>query len=112
LGHFHIFALLMKIRFHIILLASLLLFTVSSAPTIYRVITKASPLVINDFGEEVPEKSSEETSRETDQDEDPFNFGELIVISVTNSLAISKSVRYPLGLLGYYPEIVSPPPQG
>jgi hypothetical protein len=104
----------MKIRFHIILLASLLLFTVSYAPVIYRVIANISPtgLVINDCGEEIPEKSSDETSRETDQDEDPFSFGQLMVISDTNTLAISKNERYSLGLLGYYPEIVSPPPQG
>ncbi len=65
----------------------------------------------NDDAEENTQKTSEENARETDQDEDPLSINEAIIISSGNALFNLKNANYSFGLLGYYPEIVSPPPQ-
>lgn len=65
----------------------------------------------NDDAEENTQKTSEENARETDQDEDPFRINEAIIISSASTLFNLKNANYSFGQLGYYPEIVSPPPQ-
>ncbi len=66
---------------------------------------------VNDDAEENTQKTSEENSRETDQDEDPFSINDAIIISSGSSPFNLKNANYSFGQLGYYPEIVSPPPQ-
>lgn len=67
---------------------------------------------VNNDAEEGTEKSTEENGRETDQDEDPFNAGEIILVFINNDRSCSRNESYSFGLFGFYPEIVSPPPQG
>lgn len=67
---------------------------------------------VNNDGEEGTEKSTEENGRETDQDEDPFNAGEIILVFIIDDRSCSRDESYSFGLFGFYPEIVSPPPQG
>jgi len=66
---------------------------------------------VNNDVEEGSEKSTEENGRETDQDEDSFNTCDIILISIKNDRSSSNNERYSFGLFGFYPEIVSPPPQ-
>lgn len=105
----------MKDRVSILFLSALLLMAVCYVQVFHKISNHKSFLVevsgeVNDNAEE-GEKSTEENSRETDQDEDPFNLGEMPMIASANSLLESKNENYSFGLLGYYPEIVSPPPQ-
>jgi hypothetical protein len=103
----------MKKHFLLICLSGLLLITVSYVQILHKILVKegVTNTVLTDCGEEPIEKSSEENTRETDQDEDPFRIGEMMMVSSENSQINSKNENYSLGLLGYYPEIVSPPPQ-
>jgi len=65
----------------------------------------------NDDAEEGAQKTSEENASELDQDEDPIKLVEILILSSLNSGVNSKIECYSLGHFGYYPEIVSPPPQ-
>ena len=107
----------MKDRISMLVLSTLLLLAVSYVQ-VFQKISNAdrSSLVIandaNDDAEQSTDKSSEENSRETDQDEDPFKVSEIVILSPRELISPSNSEGYSFGLLGYYPEIVSPPPQG
>jgi hypothetical protein len=99
-----------------LVLSTLLLLAVSYVQVFQKISnTDRSALVIandaNDDAEQSTDKSSEENSRETDQDEDPFKLSEIVILSPEELISTSNSEDYSFGLLGYYPEIVSPPPQ-
>jgi hypothetical protein len=106
----------MKERISILFLSALLLIAVSYAQVFHEILNdqyfsvKVS-IDPNADAEEGSEKSNEENTRETDQDEDPFNLGEMMMTSAVNSLVENKNENYSFGLWGFYPEIVSPPPQ-
>lgn len=106
----------MKDRASILFLSALLLFAVSYTQFVHNIVTdrfsKEMVSEINNDAEEEAEKSSEEKTRLTDQDEDPFRMGEMMLSSSTLSAFEPKNENYSFGHLGYYPEIVSPPPQG
>ncbi len=102
-------------RNFIFLLSTLLLIAVSYVQVFHKISNQQSLLVEfnDDFSDnaEEGEKSTEENARETDQDEDPFNLAEMTMLASSNYLAPSKNENYFFGHFGYYPEIVSPPPQ-
>jgi hypothetical protein len=106
----------MKNRLSIVFLSTLLLMAVTYVQVVQKFIVDhhfSTELInnVNDDAEENTQKTSEENSRETDQDEDPFSVNEAIMISSVSSGFNLKDVNYSFGQLGYYPEIVSPPPQ-
>lgn len=106
----------MKERISLLFLSALLLIAVSYAQVFHKILNdrcfsveiSADP---NGDAEEGSEKSNEENTREADQDEDPFNLDEMLMTSAANSLFENKNGNYSFGLCGFYPEIVSPPPQ-
>ncbi len=103
----------MKNRFYLFFISGLLLITVSYAQILYKVIVKEN--IINtipaDCGEESAENSSEENTRETDQDEDAFRLIEMILTDSSLSLRCSKKDYSPIDPSGHNPEILLPPPQ-
>jgi uncharacterized ion transporter superfamily protein YfcC len=106
----------MKERISVLLLSVLLLTAVGYVHVFQKIVedksfSYAAIEDTNEEAEENTEKSSEESSRETDQDEDPLKFHEVMTVSLISSVSISKIGHYSLGITGYYPEIVSPPPQ-
>jgi hypothetical protein len=104
----------MKDRISILFLSALLLMAVSYVQVFQKILDDprfSVQLMVNDDAEENTEKSAEENARETDQDEDPFRLAEIITIHSSNSLVNALNENYSFGHLGYYPEIVSPPPQ-
>lgn len=103
----------MKKQFLFIFLSGLLLITISYVQILHKVIVEEgiANTIITECGEEPNEKSAEENSRETDQDEDSFKLVEIIALSAVSSHAGSRNLNYSFGLLTHYPEIVSPPPQ-
>jgi hypothetical protein len=107
----------MRNRLTILLLTTLLLAAVSYGHVFQKMVEGKRIVisVINDTNgdaEENTEKSSEENPRETDQDEDPLKLNDLMAVSFASASSILKNGDYSLGLFGFYPEIVSPPPQG
>jgi len=113
LSPFHIFVTLMKNRFYLVFISGLLLITVSYTQILYKAIVKEN--IINtipaDCGEESAENSSEENTRETDQDEDVFRLIEMILTDSSLSLRCSKNDYSPIDTSGHNPEILLPPPQ-
>jgi hypothetical protein len=106
----------MKDRISILFLSVLLLMAVSYVQVFQKILDKNrfSVEVIhdaNEAAEEGAEKTGEENARETDQDEDPFRLVEMMMIASRNPVTNSKNENYSFGQLGFYPEIVSPPPQ-
>lgn len=106
----------MKDRVTIIILSAFLLLAVSYVQVVHKMLNDSrflveTPSEVNNDAEEGMEKSTEENNRETDQDEDPFNLDGIIILSTESDLSSSKKESYSFGLLGFYPEIVSPPPQ-
>jgi hypothetical protein len=106
----------MNNRLYIIFVASLLFMAIAYAQIIVKVIVRQDrSFVLTDNtgnAEEPGEKNSnQETEREIDQDEDSFNLSETIFLSVDISLACSENENYLLGLSGFCPEVVAPPPQ-
>lgn len=65
----------------------------------------------NDDAEESSEKPSEENPRETDKDEDPLKLNDLLAISFRSTPFGLQNHYYSHSFSGYFPEIVSPPPQ-
>jgi hypothetical protein len=107
----------MKNGLSILFLSIVLLMAVSYAQVVQKLLVEhrfSAELVknVNDDAEESTQKTSEENARETDQDEDPFSINEVIIISSGSCPFNLKNPNYSFGQLGYYPEIVSPPPQG
>lgn len=105
----------MKDRVSILLLSVLLLMAVSYVQIFHKMsdenIHVETTTDLNSDAGEGEEKTSEENSRETDQDEDSFKLVEIIALSAANSHAGYRNLNYSFGLLTHYPEIVSPPPQ-
>jgi hypothetical protein len=106
----------MKDRSSILLLSVLLLIAVSYKQVFYKILNDQRFLIpvsvdMNGDAEEGLENSTEENTREADQDEDPFGLGEMMMVSFESAAVNSKFLNYSIALLGYYPEIVSPPPQ-
>ena len=104
----------MKDRIYILLLSVLLLTAIGYVHVFQKIVEDksfANVKDINDEAEENTEKSSEESSREIDQDEDPLKLNETLTMSLRSVISISKNGHYSLGITGYYPKIVSPPPQ-
>jgi hypothetical protein len=106
----------MKNRLYILLLNTLLLIAVCYVQVLQKFMVDHPFSIefvhdVNDDAEENTQKTSEENSRETDLDEDPFSINEAMIISSGQFRVSSKSVNYSFGQPGYYPEIVSPPPQ-
>ena len=106
----------MKDRLPILIFSMLLLIAVSYVQVFQKLMAGSnfSVELINDThddAEENTQKTTEENTRETDQDEDPFRLNESIIIFLVKHRAGSKNANYSIGYLGYYPEIVSPPPQ-
>lgn len=106
----------MKNRGYILILSSLLLIAVSYGQVFHKILKDNRLLIEQTFDttddvEEGNENSSEENSREADQDEDPFSIHESMILSCNISLADPHSENYLFGLSGFDPEIVSPPPQ-
>jgi hypothetical protein len=96
--------------------SSLLFVTVAYTQVLHKIITKQNHSFVltdsnGDAEEPIEKTSSEENAREIDQDEDSFNLNETIIPYNENSLSNSKNENYSFGLSGFYPEIVSPPPQ-
>ncbi len=107
---------LMKVRIYMLLLSALLLGAVSYVQIFQKIVDdRCSSMQIindtNDDAEEGADNTSEENSREIDQDEDSFNPLESLVFLSTCLVSELKNDAYSFGLLRYYPEIVSPPPQ-
>lgn len=106
----------MKNRIYILFISSLLFVTVAYTQVLHKIITKQNHSFVltdtnGDAEEPIEKTSSEENTREIDQDEDSFNLNETIMLSIENSLSDSKNQNYSFGMSGFYPEIVSPPPQ-
>lgn len=105
----------MKGRITILFLSLLLLLAVGYAQVVQKLMADHhfSVNIINDVNDEAEENNQEasEESRETDQDEDPFSINDAMIISSGSSTVNLKNANYSLGQVGYYPEIVSPPPQ-
>jgi hypothetical protein len=106
----------MKRRVSILFLSTLLLLSGSFLQVIQKLMDDNHYTIElvndgNDDAEENTQKTSEENARETDLDEDPFSIDESIVISSDGSLFSLKNADYSFGQVGYFPEIVSPPPQ-
>lgn len=96
--------------------SSLLFVTVAYTQVVHKITTKQNQSFVltdnnGDAEEPIEKTSSEENAREIDQDEDSFNLNETIILFNENSLSDSKNENYSFGLSGFYPEIVSPPPQ-
>lgn len=107
---------MLKDRLSILFLSGMLLIAVSYVQIFHRILNDNRFLVevaseVSNDAEEEAEKSTEENERETDQDEDPFHAGEIILLPIKSDLSYSKNESYSFGLFGFYPEIVSPPPQ-
>lgn len=107
----------MKDRLSILFLSALLLVAVGYVQIFHKILNDNRYLIevsseANDGAEEEAEKSSEENSRQTDEDEDTFNLGEQLNLFNHHHLFNFTYENYSFGLLGFYPEIVSPPPQG
>jgi len=106
----------MKDRISVLLLSVLLLTAVGYVHVFQKIVedksfSYAAVKDTNEEAEENTEKSSEESSRETDQDEDPLKFHEAMTMILSSSVSISRNGYYSPGIPGYYPKIVSPPPQ-
>jgi hypothetical protein len=106
----------MKDRIYILLLSALLLGAVSYVQVFQKIVggRYSCMQVINDASDDAEEGSdntSEENSREIDQDEDAFNSSESLVLLSSFLVSGLKNDTYSFSRLRYYPEIVSPPPQ-
>ncbi len=106
----------MKDRISLLIFSTLLLIAVSYVQVFQKIMVDNNFSVVlihdtNDDAEENTQKTAEENTRETDQDEDPFSINEAIIISSGSARFNLKNANYSFGQLGYYPEIVSPPPQ-
>lgn len=107
----------MNFRLYILFISSVLFVTVSYTQVILKIIAKQNHAFVHsdnngDAEEPIEKTSSEENTREIDQDEDSFNLNETISLSIERSLSSPKNESYLLGLSGFYPEVVAPPPQG
>lgn len=106
----------MKNSFYITFVSSLLFVTVAYTQVLHKIITNQNHSFVltdnnGDAEEPIEKTSSEENAREIDQDEDSCDLNKTIILSIENSLSDSKNQNYSFGLSGFYPEIVSPPPQ-
>jgi hypothetical protein len=106
----------MKDRLSILIFSMLLLMAVSYVQVFQKLLidnrfSVELLNVANDDAEENTQKTSEENARETDLDEDPFRLVEMMILAIGNLRGNSKIENYSFGHLGYFPEIVSPPPQ-
>lgn len=106
----------MKDRLSILIFSTLLLMAVSYGQVIQKLMvdnnfSKEFVNDVNDDAEENTQKTSEENSRESDLDEDPFSINDDVLVSLNRSHLNLKNTNYSFGQFGYYPEIVSPPPQ-
>lgn len=113
---FTIFATAMKTQKHILMISGLLLLVICYTQVFHKIIANQgySFVVINDTdnAEEPLEKTTtEENTNETDQDEDPFRHVEMMNMAIGNPPMNLKIENYSVCQFGYYPEIVSPPPQ-
>jgi hypothetical protein len=104
----------MRGRLRVVLLG-LLLIAVSYSQVFDKITTERGIEVLYsnaDTEEPVKKSTSEENIREIDQDDGPITYGLAHLKSDASALDISKNGNYSFGHLGYYPEIVAPPPQG
>ncbi len=98
-----------------VMLSGLLLIAVSYSQVFDKIATERGIEVLDsnaDTEEPVKKSSSEENIREIDQDDCPITYGLSHLKSGASALYICKNGNYSFGHLGYYPEIVAPPPQG